>query len=348
MAACVDSCANRRFGIRVAVCDDCQLSCMYCPRGSSMESFTPREYRRHLKHTAFIDMLVKLLGTFACSSVSLTGGEPLQNSKLREIAGAIRPIVPKLELNTNGLLLDHETWRAFAGMFDLVKVSLDTLSPTVLRSMTKSQDPGGHIARVVRAIDIIRDSGDAVALNCVVTRLNLTGLFDLIDWGVSRGIRIHLLDFYFTEERREEWLRWFVPLEEVASALEERYGSFEVEDMFGCDFKQVRLKNGAVLRMKSSCGGTMRSKRCQSCDSFCQEGVYGLKMSTQGWVTYCPSNDPSKGFSMIENSPGDQWESALMSSVEEIASAEYDPVSFNKMIAKNRLSSMAGSTLVDA
>lgn len=260
-----------------------------------MEDYTPQEYRnRGVGLQDYITIFTNLLRAVRFSAVSLTGGEPLVNHHLAEIAAEVRPLTQRLELNTNGLLMTEERWAALHSYFDRVKISVDSLDPKMFKLMTRAAG-NNPLARVLNAIRIVRSTGTEVAVNTVVTRQNLHTVTDVIDWAGREGLRLHLLDFYYTEERRDVWQQNFLPIEEIIPMLNARYGKPTLEPIFGCTFYSYAIDGGGVVRLKTSYEGTMRSARCQTCPRFCQEGVYGLKLSTDGWITTCPSNEAIDG-----------------------------------------------------
>ena len=47
--------------------------------------------------------------------------------------------------------------------------------------------------------------------------------------------------------------------------------------------------------MKDSISSTYRIAQCDSCNYYCQEGVYSLKHSASGWISVCPNNQKECG-----------------------------------------------------
>jgi molybdenum cofactor biosynthesis enzyme MoaA len=244
-----------QFSLRASVAATCNMACTYCPRYSSMEDYTPAIYReRGIVHEQYCSMLVALLSALRLSAVSLTGGEPTANPRLHEIARCARPLTDRLELNTNGLLITASRWQRLASLF---------------KHITKAAG-SNPLARVLRAIETIAESGADLVLNCVVCRDTLPTLDMLMDFAARRGLRLHLLDFYFTEERRDVWQEQFIPLESIMPKLENRLGAPEQEAIFGCGFYRydIPARRGTrptAVRIKTSYSGTMRAPRCQRC-----------------------------------------------------------------------------------
>lgn len=335
------------FSLRASVSGICNMSCQYCPRDTSMEDYTPDVYRgRGIGHDEYVAILTTLLATLQFSAVSLTGGEPTTNPHLADIAAAARPLIGQFELNTNGLLITAGRWARLAPLFDRVKISLDTLDPDLFQDVTQAAVPDA-LKKVMRALDIIVGSGPQVALNCVVSRDTLRTLDPLIAFASERGVRLHLLDYYFTEERRENWQRQFIPLESLMPSLAARFGEPVAEPIFGCGFFRYDTSTGpgavsgaapgAVLRLKTSYSGTMRAPRCGTCTHYCQEGMYGLKLSTDGWVTTCPSNEVTDGVLLQPDMTRNDVLDTLSPLLADLGATTHDPTSMTSLLRKRDL-----------
>lgn len=324
------------FGLRASVSSICNMDCSYCPRHTSMEDYTPQVHRDHaIGYEGYRSVLVSLLSALRFTSVSLTGGEPLTNPHLPDILERIRPLVQRLELNTNGLLVTPRRWDRLAPFVDRVKISLDTLDEALFKEVTQA---AGHnpLRKVLRALETITDSGVEVALNCVVSRDTLATLDELIAFAVERSIRLHLLDYYFTEERRGNWQRQFVPLESVMPSLDRRFGIPNPEPIFGCGFYSYPAGD-TVIRVKTSYSGTMRAPRCATCSHYCQEGMYGLKLSTHGWVTTCPSNEVEDGVLLTPAMDAEQVYATLAPLLADLDATTHQPDSMAELIDRQGL-----------
>ncbi len=326
------------FSLRASVANTCNMGCAYCPRWTSMEDYSPQGLQAEgLSNENYIQVITNLAQSIPLSSISLTGGEPLFNKQLHEIVAAVRPHTQRLELNTNGILLTPKRWEELSPFIDRVKISMDSTDPTQFQKITGLQLSDG-LEKVKKAICLIRDSGVSVAVNCVVMNSNISELAGVIDWAKEQQVRLHLLDFYYTDERRDIWEKEFVPLENVIPALSKKYGKPEIEDVFGCQFLTFNFEEEtAALRLKTSFSGTMRSQRCEACSHYCQEGLYSLKLSQKGWVTTCPSNEEEDGSMLNPEWDIEQTKTAITWMLEEEESAKLSPNSFTDLIERNDL-----------
>ena len=326
------------FSLRASVSNVCNMDCVYCPRWSSMEEFSPYGLETQgLANSDYAVLLAKLAQAVPFSTISLTGGEPLSNRGLDKIAAAVRPHTPKLELNTNGVLLTPQRLLQLRPFFDRIKISMDSADPETFAEITQLKMRNG-LERVQDAIRRVRDSGLEVAVNCVVMRSTINGLGNVIEWAQKENVRLHLLDFYHTNERKTTWPEEFVPLEDIIPSLTSRYGLPKMEDVFGCTFLTYDFAGaGPPLRLKTSFSGTMRSERCNACINYCQEGLYGLKLSQKGWVTSCPSNSERDGTQLDQSLDIDGLRNRISWLVDDINSAKLDGSSFDTFIQKNNL-----------
>jgi hypothetical protein len=177
-----------------------------------------------------------------------------------------------------------------------------------------------------------------------VSRSTVDSLEALSEYAATRGLRLHLLDYYFTEERRDGWEREFVPLESLMPWLRERYGDPEPQPIFGCGFYDYDASSvpgsapGAVVRIKTSFSGSMRAPRCARCPRYCQEGMFGLKLSTDGWLTTCPSNEINDGVLLEPGMTPSEVHGAAGRLINDLAVAEYVPDSMQILLERRQLS----------
>jgi molybdenum cofactor biosynthesis enzyme MoaA len=289
-----------------------------------MEDINPPSLPR-LGHLEWLELLCKLIMAADIQDVCLTGGEALLNRHLFEIVETLRPLVDRLELNTNGLLVDQEHLDLFS-RFDRVKISLDTLNLVKFDEVTGNRMRDG-LPKVLSAIEVAIDSGTNVAINCVVTSETKNGVLEILEWAQTKPLTIQLLDFYYTDERRDYWQENFVPVDELFTIVSRIVGPLTVETPHnGCEyFQSGGTSTLPKVRIKSSFSATTRSSRCGSCPAYCQEGVYALRYSTRGFVTYCPSYVEGHGVALLPSMETLEIQDLLAKLLDEIRNAS--PVS---------------------
>ncbi len=156
--------------VHLSVTNACSQRCGHCYMDSGPSDageLSSAELRRA------IDVLADM-GVF---HVALGGGEALERPDFFELAAHARDRGMVPNLTTNGALLTRETAER-CRIFGQVNVSIDSLD---------SLDGGAQAARL-RAVDLLREAGIRVGINCVVTREGLDGLANLIAFAKERGL----------------------------------------------------------------------------------------------------------------------------------------------------------------
>lgn len=326
--------------VRASVAATCNLTCLYCPKDEGMENRVPAtlrgrtltldQYRTNLSH----------LARNGIRGISFTGGEPTLNRQLPELIGAASGLFERVELTTNGRFL-AEMLPAIAPRLALLKVSLDSVDSGVNGRLTAGSEEDTH--RAIRAIRLSCAAGLRVAVNTVVMRSTVAGLDDVISLCRSVNSEGHpgrtylsLLDFYYSDERRDFWESEFFPVGELEELFAARYGSPTMQDRFGCRFIWFDA-HGVEVRFKDSYGATQRAAKCYKCKRYCQEGIYGLKHSVEGWVTTCPNGDPSLGVYLSPGLSDEEADRLLLPLLDDIRNSQPDSGSFATMLKTHRL-----------
>jgi radical SAM protein with 4Fe4S-binding SPASM domain len=125
---------------------------------------------------------VDLLAGMGVFHMALGGGEALERSDFFELASYVRDrgIVPNL--TTNGVLVTEEI-AAKCRIFGQVNVSIDCAES--FEGAGRSPDA---LTAAIRGVDMLREAGVNVGLNCVVTRKNFNLLNTLFNFARERGL----------------------------------------------------------------------------------------------------------------------------------------------------------------
>ncbi|KKT94031.1 MAG: Radical SAM additional 4Fe4S-binding domain protein [Parcubacteria group bacterium GW2011_GWA2_45_14] len=170
----------------------CNLSCAHCYQASMYPVY--KNITR-----ADCDELIAQLSTMQVEGVSISGGEPLLDSKTIHLAHEVeRNDMRVTSLFTNGLLLDKDiaaeisSWRSQPTIF----ISLDTLVPENFR-FRSIQRKAAKIAlgRVFDGITMITSKGLPIVINTAVNQCNLSKLFDMHEYIKNLGIASWRLGF---------------------------------------------------------------------------------------------------------------------------------------------------------
>lgn len=327
--------------LRASVATQCNLSCIYCPKDAGMENHVPAALRgQRLPAGAYRRVLEAIAADGVIGGISFTGGEPTLNRGLPALAAAARRCYQRVELTTNGRRLPGML-PGLAGNLDVIKVSLDACDPGLNRAITRGQ-PADH-DRALTAIRLALEAGLTVGVNVVVMRRNLPQIAAVIRAvaGLAAGAGtgtayVSLLDLYYTPSTRQLWLEEFVPLDGLAGSLAAELGDGVQQHRKGCVIRWFTF-GGLQIRVKDSHEGTWRGARCTACTRYCQEGLYGLKLSAEGWLTPCPSGDDDLGVHLAAglDDSGLRERIALLTS--ELAATVPVRDSFSRFLARNQL-----------
>jgi molybdenum cofactor biosynthesis enzyme MoaA len=327
--------------LRASVADKCNLNCVYCPKASGMENQVPsRLAGQRLSTAQYCRALDRIAASGVIRGVSFTGGEPTLNRDLPLIVEHARGLFDRVELTTNGRHLPAQI-DALAANLDVIKVSLDSTdrdqSHEIMRGRREDHD------RALNAIRLSLAAGLNVGVNIVAMRRNLDQLGPIVE--LARKLRaeapagtmyVSLLDLYYTDETRHLWMEEFVPLDTVAQHLRERFGDTQSQDRGGCAIDWFD-DAGVQIRLKSSYDSTYRSDRCTGCPVYCQEGMYGLKLSVEGWVTPCPTGSEEHGVHLSPDLGDDQAAALLEPWMRELSSTRQVPDSFATFLSRRDL-----------
>lgn len=170
-----------RLGIRPAplsvgfeITHACNLDCAYCDRHTPL----PNEMTRDQILTA-LDGLCGL----GMRHVSLDGGEPLAHKHVDEVVAFLVQRRVRVYMNTNGILVPRKL--AVVRLLSKVKISLDG-PPDVHDAMRGA----GSWQKAVNGAVVVRHSGVALELTCVVGRHNVDALDDLVALAEHHRFRV--------------------------------------------------------------------------------------------------------------------------------------------------------------
>lgn len=279
--------------LRISVNADCNFQCIYCPRGSAvtMENYSGTD-EPVLQADELIDIL-RVMKECGLNKAHFTGGEPLLRPDLVEIIERTASLGLDVELNTNGMVLTENMISTLrdAGV-NLLKISLDATDPVSFRKIT-GVDGFVQVTAGIRAATEVMP----VRLNTVVMRRNLGRLRDLLR--LAAGLKaptLHLLDltYYPSEEGKKFWIEEFVCLQtEVRPWIENELGvRFEPMGIYGCRFSSVTLSESGLTIVLKDADKTMRHDRyCTACPGYCHEGIFTLRLSSNGYLNVCPANN---------------------------------------------------------
>jgi cyclic pyranopterin phosphate synthase len=177
--------------LRISVTDRCNLRCSYC---------MPEAAYRWLPAESLLDFdeiarLAKIFVGLGVSKLRITGGEPLLRPGLSRLVATLASIsgVNDLALTTNGTRLAQASWELRSAGLRRLTVSLDTLRPDRMKSLTRHDR---HDA-VIAGLDAAVGAGfESIKLNTVVIRgFNDDELADIVRFAVARGLEPRFIEY---------------------------------------------------------------------------------------------------------------------------------------------------------
>lgn len=285
------------INLRVAISSKCNLSCIYCEGAAGYKPDKPgamEDFRKKPKKYGNIDTktlldIIKLFRSEGFIGLTLTGGEPLLNKDWDRIVKGVSDIgMSRVEMTTNGIFLENYLQKKgkLPQGLTLVKISLDTIDPVRFKEITG----GGDFNKVIGVVKKISPYVKTRA-NKVLLRSDLYNLADYFDFCHKIGFQeISLLDMTIYTNRSDSqekdfFEKEYVSFPEVRKYLFEKLCvNFDDNHKYGHAFI---LPNGLKIIMKDS-HLAVRNDNCLSCPIYCQEGIYTVRIGTDGNITMCP------------------------------------------------------------
>ena len=318
------------FAFRISVIDKCNFNCLYCPTETSMENYCPNDLKdRKLTTNEFINVIKGILDKYTFTKIVITGGEPALAQDLITILKSIKKYNIKIELDTNGSLWTKVKWNEIREYVDEVKISLDTLNLHLFNKITNTKD-NNVINNIKQFIKLIKANNTPITINCVYSKINKDCIKNIINYAINNSINLSILDLYYTKETSEFWDDNFINIFFLEQELKKDFIIEQKEDIYGCKFKYIYYNSKNFIRLKTSIISTMRDDKCEKCSNYCQEGIFALRLSRQGWLNSCQSND-ADGFMLTEK--GEDIENII----NRILKAKVDNNSFITMLEKNNI-----------
>jgi len=283
--------------LRIAISSKCNMNCLYCKGSLSYRHDKPgamEDFRKKPLKAGNIDIntLLKILKSFkraGFKGIAFTGGEPLLNKNWDTIVReAAKLNYERIEITTNGTLLEEYLNKADALPIELtkVKISMDTID----RKRFKLITGGGDLNKIISALKRINRQTTTRA-NKVIIKSELECLPKYIKTCEELGFQeISLLDlvYYSNRDRKEEKLffqKEFVSFQEIRRFFKNKLKiDFFASHKYG---HALIMPSGTKIIMKDS-NIAVRDENCLNCPVYCQEGIYTVRIATDGNITYCP------------------------------------------------------------
>jgi len=287
----------KNVNIRIAISSKCNMNCLYCEGSDGFKPEKPgamEDFRRKPLDEGEIDTktllhILKSFRTTGFEGLTLTGGEPLLRpdwDKLVKDAAGLG--FKRIEITTNGMLLEAYINKHGQLPKELtkIKISLDTVDPDHFRKLTR----GGDFNKIILALNKL-DKQVPLRANKVLLKSELPYLPEYISECEKMGFsEISLLDLVYYSNRGNDEEKRFFQKEFVSFQEIEHFFKKKLQNSFTEGHKYghaLVLPSGMKIVMKDS-DVAVRDKNCLKCPVYCQEGIYTVRIATDGNITYCP------------------------------------------------------------
>ena len=246
--------------LRVSVTDRCDFRCVYCM--SEHMTFLPK------KDLLTLEELDRVCSAFVRKGVRklrITGGEPLVRKNVMWLFKALGRhledgTLDELTLTTNGSLLHRMSGDLYACGVRRINVSLDTLSPTKFKAITR----WGDLDTVINGITAAERAGLKVKINAVALKgVNDDEIDDLIRFAHGRGADLTLIETMPMGDIEGDRTDQYVPLSQVRADLLERWTLKDIAYSTGGPARYVEIaETGGRLGFITP----MTHNFCESCN----------------------------------------------------------------------------------
>ncbi len=173
--------------IDVSLTNRCNLQCMHC--AASAKKVSEKEDLTTTQWKTIMDKVILAQPNL----IVLTGGEPLVRTDFEEIVSYIRTKYnKKMELMTNGLLINGENVRKIIKWFDAISISIDGFNEESCAAIRGK----GVFQKVLNTVELLIDNGfkrERLSLSLVETEQNYQQIDQFISlcdrYGVKSVVR---------------------------------------------------------------------------------------------------------------------------------------------------------------
>jgi cyclic pyranopterin phosphate synthase len=242
--------------LRVSLLDACNFRCVYCmPEDATFASKSERIPVQEL------GKIVKNLVTLGIDEIRITGGEPTLSPDFMSVIREFSHLpLEKLSITTNGLnIAKYYGDLRNAGVYSL-NFSLDTLKKDRFKFITKVDG----LNKVLQAIDLAREYGFKIKINCVVMRnTNDDEVLDFIKFSKDKDVEVRFLETMNIGVVKPHFDRWFISAQDMIDTIEKHYEMERLQDPVDSTSFNFKLNNGASIgfiasESKPFCGGCSR------------------------------------------------------------------------------------------
>lgn len=276
--------------IRVCLNSACGFACSYCKPGGE----TTHISRERLAIPQIAALTEAAVERFGVEKTVLTGGDPLLRRDLGAVVEEMRARgMARIEMNTKGLQLCRAVERGALRDLDLTIVNIDSLQ----RERYWRISGRDRLDKVLDGVGALSAAGLPFRINFVVMRENFEEIPAMLDLAKRLGVdlKLHeLLGFRVPDEDHfsREYIDVFEALAAVGLDDPGERSIVWTSGGLGVPMHCYAITQRTNLLVFHSRGGAQFGDLCRGCPLFpCQEGLYGIKITHDGWAKYCWARD---------------------------------------------------------
>lgn len=272
--------------LRISLYGDCNMRCIYCPPWGE-NSYTIDDNL----DTDSLKRVLTYLNEAGFQVVKFTGGEPTLRKDLIEVVQFSSELFPETRIITNGWNLSKIASNLRQAGLNSIEISLDAAEPASYARMTQTSTV--MYTTVCAGIEECIRVGFPIQLNMVVTRQNFDQVVPMLRLVESFGnMTLKLLELvYYEYPGYQFWKDNFVSMDEVILIVQRNsrgIGWDYPPGNVGSPMPSFTLDNNAKVLVKDGVVGTTYANICDGCSIFpCQDGLYGLTITTDGYLKMC-------------------------------------------------------------
>ncbi|MGP8215116.1 MAG: GTP 3',8-cyclase MoaA [Bacteroidia bacterium] len=182
-----------RFGrvhdyLRISLTERCNMRCTYCMPEQGIILRPKSEFMTSDE----VISIAKVFVSLGIKKIRLTGGEPLIRGDIKKIIEGLSQFPVQLAITTNGILIDQYIDTLKAANLSLVNVSLDSLQPERMKTITRRD----YFERIKDNIELLLANNFRVKLNAVIIRsMNDDEIIDFIEFTRERELQYRLIEY---------------------------------------------------------------------------------------------------------------------------------------------------------
>jgi len=298
--------------IRVALSNSCNMNCNYCDWPSknrpedkpwAMEDYRSKNLSYWNITTDTYKEIIKILNNTWFWWIALTWWEPFLNNDWDKIADYSREIwMQRVNITTNWMLLEKyikENWK-LPNSLTLLNISLDTYNPEYFNYITWWV---WKLDKVINWLKLAKITNPSLKIraNKVWLKSSVSGLIDYIKFCENIWVidEINLLSLIRKSDNDNKFFeKEYISAEKIISILKDSW----IIDYYLDERQEYRLKSKKWLEIIiKDTNLTMRTKDCDSCELYCQEWFYTVRVATDGTIMTCPDYSSKKAAIDIVN-----------------------------------------------